>query len=194
MGPRVALAHEVAEAGVALHASVFAHPPPCPRPFRVCRGCTPDGRPAPDMPSALRGAVAPLSPEAHLRLRALRRILRDEPGPLVLVVAPDALLAWRPDIQAFDARHLGLPRPGIPHGPLDRWLARLRPQGPLPPVLLLPPSSRHAALDAGRILGEDACPPIALGPLALVQAGPLLVVCRQAPDGRLNPAAWRAWP
>jgi len=194
MGSRVVLAPQVAEAAAALHASVFAYPSSCPRPFRICRGCTPDGRPAPDMPAALRGAVAPLSPEAHLRLRMLRWILRNEPGPLVLVVAPDALLAWRPDIQAFDARPLGVPRPGVPQGPLDRWLARLRPQGPLPPVLLLPPSSRHAALDAGRILGEDAYPPIALGPLALVQAGPLLVACRQALDGRRNPAAWRVWP
>jgi len=127
MGSRVAFAPQVAEAGAALHASVFAYPSPCPRPFRVCRGRTPDGRSAPDMPAALRGAVALLSPEAHLRLRMLRWILRNEPGLLVLVVAPDALLAWCPDGQAFDARQVGVLRPGVPQGPLDRWLARLRP-------------------------------------------------------------------
>lgn len=194
MGPGVALAPEVAAAGAALHHAVFGHLPPCPRPFRVCRGCTPDGRLAPDMPASLRGAVAPLSPDAHLRLRALRRLLRDDGRPLVLVVAPDALLAWRPDAQAFDGRLLGVPRPGIPQKPLDRWLARLRLREPLPPALLLPPQSAHAGLDARRLLGEDAWPPAGLGPIALVRAGTLIVACRQSADGRRNPAAWRALP
>jgi hypothetical protein len=148
----------------------------------------------PDSPAMLRGAVVPLPPEGHVWMRTLRRLLREEERPLVLVVAPDALIAWRPEQQAFDARHLGQRRPGVPQGPLDRWLARLRLQAQLPPVLLLPPQSGHASLDARRLIGDDAWPPPALGTIALVRAGPLLLACRQLPDGRRNPAAWRALP
>jgi hypothetical protein len=108
MNSRVALvSSQVAEAGAVLHTHVFVYPP-CPSHFQICHSCTPDGRPAPDMLADLRGAVALLSPEAHLRLRMLRWILRNEIGPFVLVVAPDHLLAWCLDVQTLDTRTLGV--------------------------------------------------------------------------------------